>query len=45
MNTADVINNILRKSSLVYEFPQDGTELLKYVAVVKDHTVRHVCNL
>ena len=40
MNIACVINYILKNSSLVYEFPQDGTDLLKHLAVVKDNTFK-----
>ena len=29
---------------LVYEIPEDGTDMSKRVAVVKDHTFKYVCN-
>jgi hypothetical protein len=30
---------------LVYELPEDGTDMLKHVGVVKDHTCKCVLNL
>jgi len=29
----------------VYELLEDGTDMLKHIVVVKDHTFRYVCNL
>jgi len=32
-------------SNLVYEFPENGTKMLKHLGVMEDHTVQRVCNL
>jgi len=29
----------------MYELPEDGTYVPKHVGVVKDHTIKCVCNL
>jgi len=31
--------------NLVYELPEDGTDMPKHVSVVRDHTFRYVSNL
>lgn len=31
--------------NLVYEIPEAGTNMLKHVGNVKDHTFMYVCNL
>ena len=32
-------------SHLVYELPENGRYIAKQVGMVKDHTIRYVCNL
>lgn len=42
VNIANVINYILVSLNI---FREDGTDLLKHVGVVKDHTFVYICDL
>jgi len=44
VNFANVTNYILVSSKFVYRFPEDGTDLLKRVGVVGDHTFVYICD-
>jgi hypothetical protein len=45
MGIVDIISNIPAILSLVYESPEEGTDLPKHVGVVKDHAFKCVCSL
>lgn len=45
MGIMDIICNILAILILVYERPEEGSDLPKHVGVVKDHAVKCVCSL
>ena len=45
MGIMGIICNIPAILSLVYERPEEGTDLPKHVGVVKDHAVKSVCSL